>query len=163
MGDPKMCRGKFGALRARTSVGAVVGIVIAGAIFVIFTWTMAKGGRGDFDSSQAGKFVGIRHDATIISKTADTPLGIPTPAAGQDQEPSTDTVVQNGVTIVSPRLLVPVIDAELMQTASGSEDSASSPKASHARKSSRYAKRSHARRQSRIAANRWTAYGFAFR
>lgn len=159
--------GYYGKLAAR-SVGTslkAAAIVIAGAAIVMFAMTLAKVDPGKSESPEAGKFVGIRHDAASISLPGDTQPGVPTPAAGQGQKSSiesVDTVVRNGITIVSPRFLVPVIDTSSKQIADGPQDVTSSGKVLSG-KQARYARRSHTRRQPRTAARHWTAYGLAVR
>jgi len=76
----------------------------------------------------------------------------PAPAAAdQDKSsPSSDTVVRNGITVVSPPLLVPVIEAGAIQTTNGSENLTSPHKASTARRRSHYANRIHTRAQRRV-------------
>jgi hypothetical protein len=158
MGNRRPYMGKLTALAVRTSLKAVA-IVTTSATLVILAMAIGRAGSGNSDSPGAGKFVGVRHDAMSISRTADTPPGVATPAADQTSEPSSDTVVRNGITVVSPRLLVPVIEADFMETASGSDDGTSSGKGLHAGKRSRYAHRAHTRHRH----NRWTAYGLALR
>jgi hypothetical protein len=64
--------------------------------------------------------------------------------------PSNDTVVRNGITIVSPPLLVPVISADAIQTPNGSEVLTSPRKAPSARKRSHYTNRNHRHGQRRV-------------
>lgn len=162
MANRKMEKGNLAALSARAALKTVVGAVIAGAAIGILALIIAKRGSGDSDPPEAPKFVGLRHDAMSMPPAADTLTRVPTSAADQGQELSSDTVVRNGVTIVTPRLLVPIIDIDSMRSVKESELSSSSGKA-FSRTQSRYAKRSHTRHQRRIAAKRRTAYGIALR
>ena len=65
-------------------------------------------------------------------------------------EPSNQTVVRNGITVLSPPLLVPVINDDAIQMANGSEVLASPHKAPSARKRSHSASRVHLRAQRRV-------------
>jgi hypothetical protein len=138
-----------------TSPKAITAIVIGGATLTVIALTIANGGRGNLDSREGGKFVGNRHDAASISATDAN--------AGQSQEASSDTVVRNGITVVSPQLRVPVVDLDAMKTGNGSDDGTAASKTSNGRKHSRDAKRSHNRRQTRGGDDRWPAYGLALR
>jgi hypothetical protein len=155
MANRRMYKGNSTALSARGTLKIVVGAVMAGAVIGIFALIIAKGGSGDSDPPEAAKFVGLRHDAVSMPPAAETLPRVPTSDADQGQKPSSDTVVRNGVTVVSPRLLVPVIDIDSIQSAQEWKD--------FARTQSRYVNRSHKRHQRRIAAKRRTAYGIALR
>ena len=130
-----------------------IGLVIAGATIVIVARTVTKGVTTKFDSPAGGKFVGVRHQATAMPSDTDR--------FGQGQERSDPTVVRNGLTVVSPPLLVPVVDIDSFQRANGSADDAFSTDAPTTGKQVRSNNRSH--RQSRFAAKRWKAYGVAIR
>src|SRR4051794_8491523 len=149
----KSYHGNMTPLSRWTSPKVLTAIVIGGATLTVVVLTIANGGWGTFDSRQGGRFVGDRHDgASILTPDA---------AASQSAEPSSDTVVRNGITVVSPQLRVPIIDLDSLKTES--DDSATVTKGSNGRKRSRHAKRSHNRRQMRGADDRWPAYGIAFR
>jgi hypothetical protein len=123
-----------------------LGLVIAGATIMIVARTITE--SVSLDHSRNSKFVGVRHEAAIVSPT------------GSDQGKATSptTIVRNGVTIVSPPLLVPVIDIASLRANDGSDDGASSPKSSNTGKRLLDANRSRPTRQTR-----WTAYGAALR
>ena len=123
-----------------------IALIVAGAAAVILAVTIKKGVSITSDSPPGGKFVGVRHEAAAVPENTDR---------GQHAAPN--TVVRNGITFVSPQLLVPVIDIDSMRATSGSGDHASAPENSTARK------RSHTRSQKRIANTRWKAYGLALR
>ncbi len=110
-----------------------------------------------------GRFVGIRHEATSGQPGDVSPAESSTPVSNQDLGEDHATIVRNGVTIVSPKLLVPVIDEAAVQTATQADAVA-------VRKISSTSKRSHrvvrARSQSRktsVGARRWRAYQFVTR
>jgi len=134
-----------------------IGLVAAGAATVIAVLTVAKGVSTKSDPAQGGKYVGVRHEAATITPTADK-SGVSKSGSNQVQDSSATTVVRNGVTVVSPQLLVPVIDMASLQTANASGDNVSASKTSDARKRSRYVNRSRSQRQTR-----WTAFGLANR
>jgi len=154
MDNQEPYEGKWTALSVRTSLKAT-GIVIAGATMMIVALAIAKGDSDNSGSPEGGKFVGVRRPAVSMLASADALPNVAAPAASQGQ----DTIVRNGVTIVSPQLRVPVVDIDALRTANGSEDGISSPDGSDTRNRSRYAKHAHTRRHS----NRWPAYGVAFR
>jgi hypothetical protein len=147
-----------------------IGLVIAGAAMVLIAVTISKAVSLKSESSAGGKFVGVRHDATTIPGTARAHTAVRTSSADQDlaaasasnaqqeQQGPIDTVIQNGITIVSPRLLVPIIDIDALQ-ADAADDSNSSSK----QRRGHHANRSHSHRHVRIAANRWPAYGSTIR
>src|SRR3954471_5906251 len=135
-----------------------VGLVIAGAATMIVVVTIARAVSLKSDSPRDGKFVGVRHDAATVSSPGSAVLGNPVPSSAQTPQAATDTIVRNGVTVVSPQLLVPVINIDALETATGAEADTSSSKVSKPQKRGRYANRAHWRRQTR-----WKAYGFAFR
>jgi len=153
--DSKPYRRKFTG--ASTWVAKAIGLVVAGAATVIVAMTIAKSVSTKPDHLPDGKFVGVRHDAAPISTAANIKTNVPVADSGQTAAPAPDTVVQNGVTVVSPQLLVPVVDIDELRTATGQTD-ASSSKSSSARKPRRYASRSRSYHHPR-----WTAYGLALR
>ena len=130
-----------------------IGLVIAGAATVIVAMTIAKNVSTKVEPAPDGKFVGVRHEASPVSTAANTTSVTPDQTAAL----SPNTVVQNGMTVVSPELRVPVIDLDALHAATGSTDTASS-KSSNARKRSRYVKRSSSQHHPR-----WKAYGLALR
>jgi hypothetical protein len=133
-----------------------IGLVIAGAIMVLVARNITKAVSVKSDSPRDGKFVGVRHEAGTILATSS--------GSDQGRESSSTTVVRNGVTVVSPRLLVPVVDMASMQTAAtGSEDDAALSINSNSPNRPGYVNRSHSRRQTRVADLRWTAYGSVLR
>ena len=148
----KPYNGNMTPLSRWTSPKALTAIVIGGATITVIALTIANGGWGNPDSLQGGKFIGNRHDgASILTPDA---------AAIQSEQLPSDTVVRNGITVVSPQLRVPIIDLDSLQA--GSDDSATLSKGSTERKRSRYGKRSNNRRV-RGPDDRWPAYGVAFR
>ena len=140
MANGNTYKGKLTARSVRTWLRAI-GIVIAGATMVIVAIIIAKEGSGNSDWHGAGKFVGLRHEATTLPPTNDTLPDVSNPDATKAQEPASNTIVRNGITVVSPELLVPALTAELMETTRELQDGGSSGKASKTRKRSRYTKR----------------------
>ena len=133
-----------------------IALVAIAATTVIVARTIITGVSIKSDGPQAGKYVGIRHEAAPIGETAGTRANVPTPSSDQDQEASKDTIVKDGITVVSPHLLVPVIDTASLKSADGSDDDANALNRSHD------ASRSH--RQTRTAvASKWKAYGLTIR
>ena len=139
-----------------------IGLVVAGAATMILAMTIKKEVSFKSESPQSGKFVGIRHEATAVPGAAVADVDCLNSSLSGDQDASTESVVHRGVTVVTPHLLVPVIDTALIDAATASVDD-SSVKASSGRKISRYGKRSHSRGQTRLASTRWSAYGMALR
>jgi hypothetical protein len=133
----------------RPSLKVLAGILLVGVTAVIVALIMPERDSDRSEAPGGGKFIGVRHDASSMSLRADTQAG---------QEPSSDTVVRDGITVVSPSLLVPVIDIDAIQIANGSDDSVSATKGWNGRKRSRYARRSYTR-----ANNHWKAFGLAVR
>lgn len=143
-------RGKRAAFFRRMSVEAIVVILVAAATVAIFAMKIMAGVWEDSDSPVRNKVAGLRHDAMSPAPLSDSSQDVATATAGQSQEQSNVTVVHNGVTVLSPRLLVPVIDADVLETANGSAALTSQPKATQARKRSHYANRSQARSHRRV-------------
>jgi len=129
-------------------------LVIAGAATVIVAMTITKNVSTKVEPAPNGKFVGVRHEAAPVSTAANVASA---PVSDQTAELSPDTVMRNGVTVVSPQLLVPSIDLDALKKATGQTD-ASSSKTSNSRKRHRYATRS-----STSHHPRWRAYGLAIR
>ena len=155
MAHRKTYYGGMTPLPPRGSRKALIGTVSAGAALALVALIMAKGGS---NGDEPGKFVGLRHDAMNVGDATDvTSAGSNSAGDDRAQEPSAEMVVRNGVTVISPRLLVPVIDIDSLQAGNGSEEGASVDKA-YSRKHSRYARQSHRRHQ-----QRWSAYGLALR
>jgi hypothetical protein len=151
------------------SVEAIVIILVASVTVGIFTVKFLAAGLEDSGSPVPSRVVGLRHDAISEAPSSDTSQDVATAAAAQGKssqrsangglsvgdraltEPSNDMIVRNGVTILSPPLLVPVINDDAIQMASGSEVLPSPHKAASARKRSHYANRAHARGRQRVA------------
>jgi hypothetical protein len=133
-------------------------LIIAGAATVILAVAITKNVSVKPDSAPGGKVVGVRHDAAAMPPTGDIQSNVS--GSSSDQENRPDTVVRNGVTVVSPQLLVPVIDIASLQAGSGSDDDSSLSKPQ--RKRSGYSKRTNSRRHARTP-DRWKAYGLAIR
>jgi len=166
MNNRKPYRRRFNILLPWTL--KAIALVIAGATIVMVGLTIANRVSFTSDSDQGGKIIGKRHDATAIPSnvhiapdvaTADLATASPS-YGGQGQEGSATTVVQNGITVVTPQLRVPVIDLAAIEAANAPVDDTSSTKASSAQKRASYPKRSTARRQTD---KRWPAYGVAIR
>ena len=121
-----------------------VSLVIAGAAMMIVALLIIKHVSIETGSALASKSSAGWHEGV------DIPADAPDSAA----DVSPNTVMHNGLTVISPELLVPVIDLAALEGIS--KESAS--KASSTRKRSRYAKRSKAQRQTH-----WKAYGLAIR
>src|SRR5438046_3004074 len=85
-----------------------IGLVTAGAATVLIVLTIAKAVSTKSDAPEGGKFVGVRHEAATMPPIVDTRSGVPKSGSDQIQDTSTSTLVRNGVTVVSPQLLVPV-------------------------------------------------------
>jgi hypothetical protein len=128
------------------------GLVIAGAATVVVAMTIAR--HVSIDSDGSGKTAGSYHEAFTI-----TPAGpeVAQPATF-DAEPdmSPRTQVHNGITVVSPELLVPVVDLDALKASTANDGKVSVTKTSHKRP--HYGKRSSSRRQAH-----WEAYGLAIR
>ena len=139
-----------------------VGLVIASATLMAVALTISRAVSVKPDSPRGGKFVGVRHEATTLPPAGNTATASAS-SGGQEQELSSDTIVRNGVTVVSPQLLVPVIDIASIQTAIGSEGQASSSNVSNARKRSGNANRSQSRSRKQNSASHWEAYGLVLR
>ena len=127
-----------------------IGLVAAGAATVMVALTIKSAVSVKSDSAEDGKYVGVRHEAGSISTNTDTSAGV----SKQDQKAAT-TMTVNGVTVVSPQLLVPVIDCDSLKLPNGSDEDSSSTKRSSARKRTSYADRSHS--------TRWPAFGSVLR
>ncbi|MFL6516161.1 MAG: hypothetical protein ACJ8M1_14170 [Chthoniobacterales bacterium] len=140
-----------------------VALVVAGATMMMVALAIAKAVSVQPDSPQNGKFVGVRHDAATVSANKSTVAGVPTVASNQGQESATNTVVRNGITVVSPQLLVPVIDIDALQKGGGCDDDSSLDKDSKSQKRYHSVNRSHSRRYARSANRHWQAYGLAIR
>jgi hypothetical protein len=138
-----------------------IGLVVAGAMTMVVVVTIVKAVSFKSDSPRDGKFVGVRHDAATISSTGSTLAGVAT--SSSDQAAVANTIVRNGVTVVSPQLLVPVIDIDALETANGCEADTSSSKVSKPLKRAGYATHSSSRRHSPTGNKRWKAYGLALR
>ncbi|HJT79971.1 MAG TPA: hypothetical protein VJ719_02145 [Chthoniobacterales bacterium] len=119
-------------------------LVTAGAATMMIGLAITKHVSVEPDSPKVANSVADWHEAETF-----------VPAEGP--EPSSHTVMHNGLTVVSPELLVPVIDLAALEELTGSDGKASASKSS-GRKRSRYAKRSRAHRQTH-----WKAYGLAIR
>jgi hypothetical protein len=143
-------KGKRAAFWARMSVEAIVVILVAAATVGIFTVQILAGGWEDPGSPGPSKVVRLRHDAISEASPSDTAQNVATAAVDQSKEPSNDTVVRNGVTVVSPPLLVPVISDDAIQMATGSDVLTLPHKAPSARKRSHYTSRAHTRGQRRV-------------
>jgi|tagenome__1003787_1003787.scaffolds.fasta_scaffold20963764_1 hypothetical protein len=139
------------------------GLVIAGATMMIVALTITKAVSVQPDSPQNGEFVGVRHEAASVPANKNAMVGVPSVDSDQGGEGCTSTVVRNGITVVSPQLLVPVIDMDALQKANGCDDDASSDKVSKSQKRFHSVSRSHSRRYARGASRHWKAYGLAIR
>ena len=159
MGNRKPYMGKLTGHSAW--VFKAIGLVVASAAVVIVAVAIMKGFSRDPGRGGNGRFVGVRHEVASIPSAAEAFSSISAPGEGPDQEPSGETVMRNGLTIVSPPLLVPVIDLDSLRPVNLAEDRDSFRKAT-ARKRSHYARRSHPRRH-RVADDRWPAFGLAIR
>src|SRR5436853_7910578 len=87
-----------------------IALVVAGAAVMMVALTIARAVSVKPDSAEGGKFVGIRHDAVSVPESTDISPGVSTPAFDAGEESSPKSVVRNGITVLSPPLLVPVID-----------------------------------------------------
>ena len=153
MANRKPYQRKSNVLSTRTL--KAIALVAVAATTVIVARTIITGVSIKSDAPQ-GKYVGVRHEAASMGRTAGTRGNVPSPSSDQDQEASKNTIVKDGITVVSPHLLVPVIDTASLKSADGSDDDANAPSRSHD------ASRSH--RQTRTAAaSKWKAYGLADR
>lgn len=136
-----------------TWVLKAVGLVIAGAATVIVAMTITRSVSTKVEPAPGGKFVGIRHDAGSITHNP----AVSAPSPTQTVESSPDTIMQNGVTVVTPELKVPVIDLRSLEAATAQTEPASI-KTSSSRKRTRYASRTVTQHHPR-----WKAYGLAIR
>ncbi len=152
------------AFWARMSVEAIVVVLVAAATIGIFTVQILAGGWEDSDSPGPSRVVGFRHSAISEAPPSDADRASPPNAqhsssavleaeqvSDGNRASTNETIVRNGVTILSPPLLVPVINADTIQIANGSETVTSPRKASSARKRSHYANRAPTRGQRRVA------------
>lgn len=137
-----------GTFWTRMSVEGIVVLLVTSLTVGILTVKMLAGGWENSASPEPTKVVGLRHDAISEAPRSDTSPDV-APAA-PDHDVSSQMVVRNGVTVLSPPLLVPVINADALQKGDGSEVLAPSHKASDARKRSHYAHRAQARGQRRV-------------
>jgi len=130
-----------------------VGLIVAGAAIVLVAMTIAR--HVSVDTDQTATNTGSYHEAFTISPP---PTAAPRAVATFDADPdmSPHTMVHNGITVVSPDLLVPVIDLDALKAATGNDTKSSVGK--NPRKRSRYGKHSGTRRQTH-----WRAYGLAIR
>ena len=152
---------------ARLPVEPLVVVLVVIATITIFTVRLVTGGRETTSlSSLEG---GIRHDAISAEEPASSQESA-TPVADQDTSfsqhstPSSrvslsdgdtslkalsgDTLVYNGVTVLSPTLLVPVITADAIQMSNGSEILPTPPhKTLRSRKHFHYVRRAHTHAQ----------------
>src|SRR3954451_3761256 len=92
-------------------------LILAGATTVFVALAITKNVSVKSDSARNGKVVGVRHDAAAVPPTGQLQSNVSTAASNQEKEPH--TVVRNGITVISPELLVPVIDIPSLETASG--------------------------------------------
>ena len=142
--------------RLTASILKGIGLVAAGGLTMVIVLTIAKAVSLKSDTALDGKVIGFRHEAAAIPSAGNaSPVVAPT-AREESQNQSADTVVRNGVTVVSPEVLVPSIDLAALEAANGSNDADSSKQISN---SSKPANQSHPRRQAR----KRTAYGLAIR
>ena len=154
MANRKPYQRRSNALSTRTL--KAIALVAVAATTLIVARTIITGVSIKSDRPQAGKYVGVRHEAASMGRTAGTRGNVPSPSSDQDEEASKNTIVKDGITVVSPHLLVPVIDTASLKSADGSDDDANALTRSHD------AGRSH--RQTRTAvASKWKAYGLTIR
>ncbi len=164
MASQEMSSGKRGGFAARISVEAIVVVLVVSATIGILTVKAMTGGWED-PPTVSGKAAGLRHDAISAGGLSDGNRALPNQRSanipphlgaagglsdGNRALPNSDIVVRNGITVVSPPLLVPFIEADAAQTPNGSEIVASPRKASITRKRSHYSNRAHPRSQRRI-------------
>jgi hypothetical protein len=142
--------GKLVSFAARMSVEAIVGLLIGITMIGILTVTIVAGGFAQNGSVEVGKVTGLRHEAMSVPAAEESPSVVLTPDADPGMNQSTDTVVRNGITIVTPHLLIPIIDADAVDTAKAPAAPAFSRKHATTRKRSHYARRAHGQRQWRI-------------
>ena len=152
MANRKPYQRRFNILSKKTL--KAIALVAVAATTVIVARTIITGVSIKSDAPQTGKYVGVRHEAAPMGITAATRGNAPSPSS--DQEASANTIVKDGITVVSPHLLVPVIDTASLKSTDGSDDDANALNRSHD------ASRSH--RQTRTAvASKWKAYGVTLR
>ena len=156
MSDRKLYEGKFIVLSGWAL--KAVGLVVVGAVTMVVALTVARHVSVEPASPKGGKLVGAYHEAAIMSPAADTSTRVSSAGFDQDPDTSPHTVVHNGLTVVTPELLVPVIDLASLEAVSGSDGNASVSKTSSAQKRSSYGKSSQSHRQTRSK-----AYGVAIR
>ena len=161
MPDRKAYNRRMTALSAWTIKATL--LVVAGAVTVVVAMTIIRNVSLKPDVAQGGKFIGVRHEGAAIAPPGEIQPGVSGSDLATASPSEGGALLRNGITVLSPKLLVPVIDLESLQTAKASDDNASVNKGSEARKRPRYAKRSQAQRRSRAVAKRWKAYGLAIR
>ena len=146
-------RGKLAAFVTRTPVEATVGLLVALMMGGILTLKIMASGSDQNGSAERGEMAPLRHEAMSVaaaeeSLSADSPSPDAEPAADR----SSDTIVRNGITVVSPHLLIPAFDVEAGPAAKAQE--ATGPSHRHvttvARKRSRYVHRARTQRQWRM-------------
>ena len=139
------------------SILKAIGLVAAGGLTMVIVLTIAKGVSVKSDSSPGGKVIGFRHEAANMRSNGDdgSPPVSTTVTDGGEERPA-DTVMRNGVTVVSPELLIPSVDIAALQNATGADDATSSEKISTAKKRSKQPRNARGN-------SRWKAYGLAIR
>lgn len=156
----EMDKGKRRAFSARMSVEAIVVVLVVCATVGIFM-VKALADRWEGSSSPvSGKVTGLRHDAITatpsdrlsnVQQLSRADLEVSDGDGALPSQRSNETVVRNGVTVLSPPLLVPVINPDAIQAANGSEVLTSPRKAASARKRSHYATRARTHGHRRVA------------
>lgn len=167
---------KRAAYSGRMPVEAILLLPVAFATVGIFTVKIIEAGWEDSSSPVPAEMAALRHDAISPAAPRDTAPQDVAAAGGQDKfsqrsanvplslraagglsdgdrdlkDSSNETIVRNGVTIVSPPLLVPVINADAIEIARSSEAVISQRKASKVRKRPHYANRAHAPAHRRV-------------
>lgn len=137
-----MKRNKLARRLAGVSVETIVGAGIACLTLGLFTLAIVSG-RGDKAASiERGKRLAAQpHEAA--------PFGAQGSASAESDAPN--TIVRNGLTVVSPPLLVPVVDLDRVD-ASGTDDADLGPRRAGGRRRSHYARHGYGR--TRVAATR---------
>ena len=154
MANRKPYQRRFNVLPTWTLKATV--LVAVAATTVIVARTILTGVSIKSDGPETGKYVGVRHEAAPMGRTDGARGNVPSPNSAEDQEASNNTVVKDGITVVSPHLLVPVIDTASLKSLEGSDNDAIAPSRSHDVSRSR-------RHTQTAAVSKWKAYGVTLR
>jgi hypothetical protein len=140
-----MKRSNLARPTAGISVEAIVGTSVAFLGLGMFAVAIISANGDKALRRQSGSELAARpHDARpfLESTRASEPV-----ATGQSDHSAANTIVRNGLTVVSPPLLVPVVDLDGLPAANGTDGTPQPGQLRASGRRSHYAHRAHARGQ----------------